>query len=103
MPTQREIAELKAQLKRDFEAVAEWRRRRAPHDTRNETAATELDALASTVDAVPSEILAAYGELFGDVRDAETHLEMLRAIGFSQTYSSASEFVRGFISSRTGG
>jgi hypothetical protein len=101
MPTQREIAELKAQLKRDFEALAEWRRRKAkehPEDKRNETAAAELEVLA-----VPSEILAAYGELFGDMQDVETHLEMLRAVGFSQTYSSASDFVRGFISSRTGG
>ena len=91
-------------LKRDFESTAEYRRwtaSRFPGDSRNAEAIKILDTLAATVDAVDPAVLNAYGELFEDVMDGEVHGEMLRRIGFESWPSTATEFVREFIASRT--
>ena len=92
-------------LKHDFESTAEWRQRKAdehPNDARNRDAAVLLGKLAATVDEIDPAILETYGELFEDAWDSEPHAELLRQIGFSSWPSTATEFVQGYIASRTG-
>jgi hypothetical protein len=84
-----------------FLDTARWRREKAteyPNDERNLEAAALLDRLATTVDQVEPELLAAYAKLHDDYCDIETHSEMLRAIGFDSAPETASEFVAKFIS-----
>jgi hypothetical protein len=102
-----DVRKIKEHLRLDFECVADWRRRKAqeyPDDRRYVEAAQELDVLALTVDRIAPEILTVYAELFEDGDDDdEKHDEMLRAIGFSSSYSSATEYVQAFIGAQTGG
>ncbi|MGB6661728.1 MAG: hypothetical protein WBE90_22280 [Xanthobacteraceae bacterium] len=97
-----EAPEIRELLKGDFEGTAYWRHQKAeeyPADRRNVDAERELTALAATVDQIPDDVLVAYAELLED--HVEMHSEMLRGIGFHMTYSTALEYVRDFISSRT--
>jgi hypothetical protein len=106
-PMNNDVRKIKEHLRLDFECVADWRRRKAqeyPDDRRYVEAAQELDVLALTVDRVAPEILTVYAELFEDGGDDdEKHDEMLRGIGFSSSYSSATEYVQKFIGAQTGG
>jgi hypothetical protein len=91
-------------LRHDFENTAEYRRMIAakyPGDARNIEAADIMEKLAATVDNVEPAVLNAYGELFEDARDSEVHTEMLRQIDVHSWPSTATEFVQGYIASRT--
>jgi hypothetical protein len=92
-------------LKLDLENTASWREEQAirfPDDDRNTAAVTQLNHLISTVDNVPQDLMTAYAEFFDLMADSEKHQEMLRSIGFRETYADATDFVRHFIADRSG-
>lgn len=94
------------ELKDEFLRQAEWRSQKAiehPHDARNEEAANLYLRLAESVDRCPQEVIAAAGELFDDLPDAEVWLDAMNKIGFHSWPESAEEFCRAFIADRTGG
>ena len=63
-----------------------------------------LDWLAKTIKDVDPTLLDAYGSLWDDdVQDSEQHSEMLRLIGFQCFPHTAEEFVKEYITKRTGG
>jgi len=72
-----------------------------PDDDRNKQAASGLAALAQCVEQVPPELLAAYFELLESSTDSETEKEMLRSVGFSRSFASATEFVKALIAELT--
>lgn len=94
--------EVREGLRVDFKETARWRRETAieyPNDRRNLEAAQSLERLATTVDQIDARLLAVYGEEF-DYRDAQTtelRSELLRQIGFSTDYETATDFVQAFI------
>jgi hypothetical protein len=105
MPT--DIADVAESLRLDFGETARWRREKAaehPEDSRNVEAAELLDRLAKTIKDVDPTLLDAYGSLWDDdVQDSEQHSEMLRLIGFQSFPHTAEEFVKEYITKRTGG
>ena len=105
MPT--DIADVAESLRLDFGETARWRREKAAEhaeDSRNVEAAELLDRLAKTIKDVDPTLLDAYGSLWDDdVQDLEQHSEMLRLIGFQSFPQTAEEFVREYITKRTGG
>ena len=62
-----------------------------------------LDRLTKTIKDVDPTLLDAYGSLWDDdVPDSEQHSEMLRLIGFHFFPQTAEEFVKWYITKRTG-
>ena len=105
MPT--DIADVAESLRLDFGETARWRREKAlehPEDNSNVEAAELLDRLAKTIKDVDPTLLDAYGSLWDDdVQDSEQHSEMLRLIGFQSFPHTAEDFVKDYITKRTGG
>src|SRR5215467_9703268 len=100
-----DVNDIREQLRLRFESTAYWRREKAkeyPDDERNAEAAAHLEHLATTVDSVPDQKLAAYAELY-DERDTEEENEMFRVVGFYSLLATATEFVDDLISRCTGG
>jgi len=98
--------EIRNQLLLDLKSSAEWRRQKAeefPQDKRNAAAAELLDRVAKTVVLVDPATLDAYGALFDDFSDAESHSELMREIGFTWWPETATDIVRRFIANRTTG
>ena len=63
-----------------------------------------LDRLAKTIKDVDPTLLDAYGSLWDDdVQDSEQHSEMLRLIGFQSFPHTAEDFLKEYITKRTGG
>lgn len=93
-------------LRLNFDSTAEWRRQcaiRFPNDDRCLEAVEILERLAGTVDDVDAAFLDAYTDLCDDCDDSSKQQEMLRAVGFHYFPADATEFVKDFIASRTGG
>ena len=81
-----------------FQDQARWCREQAieyPADARNAEAAEVFDRLASSVDDVGDELVAAYAEILddSDFLEMQDHQKMLRGVGFYWTPATAAEFV----------
>lgn len=66
-------------------------------------AADVLDRWAASVGAVAPELLVVYHELMSESADHDRHLELLRQIAFKGEGRTATDYVRAYISDRTGG
>jgi hypothetical protein len=55
------------------------------------------------VNDIRPDLLITYHELMAETADRERHAELLRQIAFKGTAKTASEYVRAYISDRTGG
>ena len=100
-----DIGYTREQLKEEFEGQADWRRQKAgeyPDDKRNIEAAEIFDRLAAGALTIPSDVFAAYLELFEEYPDAEKHAERMRSVGFHYWPETAEQFVRDFIAEQTG-
>ena len=88
----------------DMASTADWRRRVAqehPEDKRNMAAALLLDQLASTVDAIPADLMSLYSLMWEEnetenLRHSELLSEELRQAGFVSSPKDATEFVKSF-------
>lgn len=99
-----DVAVFKAELKKEFEHMAEWRREKAaerPNDTRNTEAAACLDRLAGTVEACPREVIEAARALLDPYPDSEVWLQKMRGVGFHDWPDTAEEFCQSIISAST--
>lgn len=95
--------DIRDQLRLDFEAAAEWRKRKADEfsdDSRNGQAAKICEALAASVDDVDDNLLTAYHKQFEDIDDCQAHQQMLQDIGFRSWPGSAAEFISDFVNER---
>jgi hypothetical protein len=101
------IARIAESLHRDFRTAANQLRqtgRRLRTTSRNHLEAADmLDQWAATVNDIRPDLLITYHELTVETADRERHAELLRQIAFKGTAKTASEYVRAYISDRTGG
>ena len=67
------------------------------------TAADLLERWAASVGEVRPEVLVVYHELMSEADDHERHADLLRQIAFKGTAKTATDYVRAYISDRTGG
>jgi hypothetical protein len=98
--------DIRGELKKDFELVAEWRRHKAvaaSDDPRNEEAAELLEKLASSIKDADLEVIRALWELFEGPPDVEEYRQLMCEVGFHSSPATAEEFCRNFIAARTGG
>ena len=99
-----DIVNARQSLRETFEHEAQWRLQKAaeyPEDERNLIAAQRYDRLANTVADVPDDLLVAYAELFESESEVELDQELLKRVFYADTFVSASDFVRSFISRAT--
>lgn len=66
-------------------------------------AADVLERWAASVGAVGPELLVVYHELMSEAADHDRHSELLRQIAFKGEAKTATDYVRAYISDRTGG
>jgi hypothetical protein len=59
--------------------------------------------LAETVDSIEPSVLDAYYDLFADLQDQEADNDIMAGVGRSWLPESATDYVKEFISRRTGG
>jgi hypothetical protein len=101
------IARIAEALQRDFRTAANQLRqtgRRLRTTSRHYLDAADiLDQWAATVNDIRPDLLITYHELMVETPDHERHDELLRQIAFKGTAKTASEYVRAYISDRTGG
>lgn len=101
------IARIAESLQRDFRTAANQLRqtgRRLRTTSRNHLEAADmLDQWAATVNDIRPDLLITYHELTVGTADRERHAELLRQLAFKGTAKTASEYVRAYISDRTGG
>lgn len=88
-----------------FERTAVWREEKAieyPDDERNQDAIEELHELRRQAEDIEPEVAEAYWRAYENVdladRLVEIEQEALRCIGFSSSYSNATEFVDDILS-----
>ncbi|SCB35958.1 hypothetical protein GA0061099_1005400 [Bradyrhizobium yuanmingense] len=85
-------------LKLQFQGAAEFAQ------SKGELARAQIfTRLAETVDSIEPGILDAYYDLFEDLPDQETDQELMSGVGRTWVPETASEYVKEFISRRTGG
>ncbi len=101
------VARIAEVLQRDFRTAANQLRqtgRRLRTTSRHYLdAADTLDQWAATVTDIRPDLLITYHELMAGTADRERHAELLRQIAFKGAAKTASEYVRAYISDRTGG
>lgn len=101
------VARIAQSLQRDFATAADQLRqtsRRLRTASQHYLDAAEmLDQWAATVNDIRPDLLITYHELMAGTPDRERHAELLRQIAFKGTAKTASEYVRAYISDRTGG
>jgi hypothetical protein len=101
------VARIAEALQRDFRTAANQLRqtgRRLRTTSRHYLDAADiLDQWAATVNDIRPDLLITYHELMVETPDHERHDELLRQIAFKGTAKTASEYVRAYISDRTGG
>jgi|SRR5215471_10495903 len=101
------VARIAESLQRDFRSAAnqlrQTSRRLRTTSQHYLDAATILDQWAASVNDVQPNLLITYHELILGSPDRDRHAELLRQIAFKGTVKTASEYVRAFISDRTGG
>jgi hypothetical protein len=101
------VARIAEVLQRDFRTAANQLRqtgRRLPTTSRHYLDAADiLDQWAATVNDIRPDLLITYHELMVETPDRERHAELLRQIAFKGAAKTASEYVRAYISDRTGG
>jgi len=94
-------------LQGDFRTAAGQLRqtgRRFKTSSRHYLAAADLlEHWAASVGEVRPELLVVYHELMSEAADHERHAELLRQIAFKGTAKTATDYVRAYISDRTGG
>ncbi|SRR5579871_1944503 len=94
-------------LQRDFRSAAdelrETSRRLRTRSRHYLDAADILEQWAATVHDVRPDLLITYHELIVGTPDRDRHAELLRQLAFKGTVKTASEYVRAYISDRTGG
>lgn len=66
-------------------------------------AADLLDRWAASVSDVRAELLVIYHELMAETADRDRHAELMRQLAFKGSAQTAGEYVRAYISDRTGG
>jgi hypothetical protein len=101
------VARIAESLQRDFRTAANQLRqtgRRLRTTSRHYLDAADiLDQWAATVNDIRPDLLITYHELMAGTADRERHAELLRQIAFKGTATTANEYVRAYISDRTGG
>jgi len=101
------VARIAEVLQRDFRTAANQLRqtgRRLRTTSRHYLDAADiLDQWAATVTDIRPDLLITYHELMAGTADRERHAELLRQIAFKGAAKTASEYVRAYISDRTGG
>jgi len=101
------VARIAEVLQRDFRTAADQLRqtgRRLRTTSRHYLDAADiLDQWAATVTDIRPDLLITYHELMAGTADRERHAELLRQIAFKGAAKTASEYVRAYISDRTGG
>jgi len=101
------VARIAESLQRDFRSAAnqlrQTSRRLRTTSQHYLDAAAILDQWAASVNDVQPNLLITYHELILGSPDRDRHAELLRQIAFKGTVKTASEYVRAFISDRTGG
>ena len=101
------VARIAEVLQRDFRTAAnqlrQTGRRLRTTSQHYLDAADILDQWAATVNDIRPDLLITYHELMVGTADRERHAELLRQIAFKGTAKTASEYVRAYISDRTGG
>lgn len=85
-------------LKLQFQSAAEFAESKG-----DSYRASIFTRLAETADSVEASVIEAYYELFEDLTDGETDQEMMAQVGSAWIPESATEYVKEFISRRTGG
>ena len=103
------LADPREHLQNEIENTAHWRREKAvefPDDRRNLEAANLLEAMAATVADISPLLMRKYLAVWdhdddnhddGNMAATELHSDMLRAVGFSSAYKSATDFVESFL------
>jgi len=101
------VARIADALKGDFTTAAGQLRqtgRRFKTSSQHYLAAADLlDCWAASVSEVRPELLVVYHELMSEAADHDRHVELLRQIAFKGTAKTATDYVRAYISDRTGG
>ncbi len=101
------VARIAETLQRDFRmAAGQLRQTGRRFKTTSEhylAAADLLERWAATVGEVRPELLVIYHELMTETADRDRHAELLRQVAFKGTVKTASDYVRAYISDRTGG
>lgn len=79
--------------------TARWRREKAeqfPEDGRSLAASVQLEAIASTVEQAPAELMDRYAAAFNyanGIRISELQSDLIRKVGFELAINSASQFI----------
>jgi hypothetical protein len=101
------VARIAESLQRDFRTAASQLRqtgRRLRTTSRDYLDAADIiDKWTATVNDIRPDLLVTYHELMIGPADRERHAELLRQLAFNGTAKTASEYVRAYISDRTGG
>ena len=101
------VARIAESLQRDFRTAAsqlrQTGRRLRTTSQHHLDAADIIDKWAVTVNDIRPDLLVTFHELMIGPADRERHAELLRQIAFSGTAKTASEYLRAYISDRTGG
>jgi len=101
------VARIAEALQRDFRTAAnqlrQTGRRLRTTSQHYLDAADILDHWAATVHDVRVDMLISCHELMAGAADRERHAELLKQLAFRGTAKTASDYVRAYISDRTGG
>src|SRR5262249_35523899 len=101
------VARIAEVLRRDFTTAANQLRqtgKRLRTTSRHYLEAADiLDQWAATVSDIRPDLLITYHELMAGAPDRERHGELLRQLALKGPAKTASEYVRAYISDRTGG
>jgi hypothetical protein len=101
------VARIAQALQKDFRTAASQLRQTGKRfktaSERYLEAADLLDRWAASVTDVQPDLLVIYHELMTETADLDRHAELIRQMAFKGSARTASEYVRAYISDRTGG